>query len=57
MFEQESIIACRRNKNLGGLIGNKKTLDGKVVHKDNSKKQLYYRPYFTRRDNICFQQV
>ena len=32
-------------------------LDGKVVQKNNSKKQLYCRPCLTRRDNICCQQV
>ena len=56
-FEQEPLIAYRRNKNLGGLIGSKKILDGTVVHKNNSKKQLYCRPCLTRRDNICCQQV
>ena len=55
-FEQESLIAYRRNKNLGDLIGSKKILDGKAVRKNNSKKQLYCRPCVTRRD-ICCQQV
>ena len=45
-FEQEPLIAYRRNKNLGS----KKILDGKVVRKNNSKKQLYCRPCLTRRD-------
>ena len=45
-FEQEPLIAYRRNKNLGDLIGSKKILDGKVVRKNNSKY------YF-----ICCQQV
>ena len=40
-FEQEPLIAYRRNKNLGDLIGSKKILDGTVVLKNNSKKQLY----------------
>ena len=56
-FEQEPLIAYRRNKNLGDLIGSKKMLDGKVVRKNISKKQLYCRPCLTRRDNICCQQV
>ena len=56
-FEQDSLIAYRQNKNLGDLIGSKKMLDGKVVRKNNSKKQLYCRPCLTRRDNICCQQV
>ena len=56
-FEQESLIAYRRNKNLGDLIGSKKILDGKVVRKNNSKKQLCCRSCHTRRDNICCQQV
>ena len=37
-FEQEPLIAYRLNKNLRGLIGSKKILDGKVVRKNNSKK-------------------
>ena len=56
-FEQENLIAYRRNKNLGDLIGRKKILDGKVVRKNNTKKQLYCRLCLTRRDHICFQQV
>ena len=56
-FEQEPLKAYRRNKNLGDFIGSKKILDGKVVCKNNSKKQLYCRPCITRRDNICCQQV
>ena len=56
-FEQEPLIAYRRNKNVGDLIESKKILDGKVVRKNNSKKQLYCRPCLTRRDNICCQQV
>ena len=55
-FEQEPLIAYRQNKNLGDLIGSKKILDGKVVRKNISKKQLYCRPCLTRRDNICCQQ-
>ena len=57
VFEEEPIIAYRRNKNLCDLIENKKILDGKVVCKNNSKKQLYCRPCFTRRNNIFCQQV
>ena len=56
-FKQEPIIAYRRNKNLGDLIESKKLLDGKVVHKNNSKKQLCCRPCLNRRDSICCQQV
>ena len=56
-FEQKPFIAYRRNKNLGDLIGSKKILDGSVVPKNNSKKQLYCRPCLTRRDNICCQQA
>ena len=32
-------------------------LDDKVVQKNKSKKQLYCRQCFTRRNNICCQQV
>ena len=56
-FEQEPLIAYRRNKNFGDLIGSKKMLDGRVVRENNSKKQLYCRPCLTRRDNICCEQV
>ena len=56
-FEQEPLIAYRRNKNLVDLIGSKKILDGKVVRENNRKKQLYCRPCLTRRDNICCRQV
>ena len=56
-FEQEPLIAYRRNKNLGDLIGSKKILNGKVVRENNSNMRLYYRPCLTRRDNICWQQV
>ena len=51
------VIAYRRNKNLGDLIGCKEILDGKIVRKNNRNKQLYYRPCLTRRDNVCCQQV
>ena len=56
-FEQEPLIAYRRSKNLGDLIGSNKILDGKIVCKNNSKKQLYCRPCLTRRANICCHQV
>ena len=32
-------------------------MDGRALRKNKSKKQLYCRPCFTRRDNICCQQV
>ena len=57
VFEQEPLIAYRRNKNLGNLIGSKKILDDKVVRKYNSKKQVHCRTCLTRRDNNCCQQV
>ena len=57
MFEQESILVYGQNKDLDDLIGSKKILDDKVVHKNNSKKQLYCRPCLTRRNNIFCQQV
>ena len=56
-FEQEPLRAYRRNKNLGDLIRSKKILDGKVVRKNNSKKQLFCSPCLIRRDDICCQQV
>ena len=49
-FKQQPIMTYRPNKNLGDLIGSKKILDNKVVHKNNSKKQLYCRQCPTRRD-------
>ena len=52
-LEQEYTIAYRPNRNLCDLIGSKKILGGKVVCKNNKKKQLYCRPYLPRRDNIC----
>ena len=57
VIEQEPLIAYRRNKSLGDLIGSKEILDGKVGRKNNSKKQLCCRPCLIRRDNICCQQV
>ena len=51
------MIAYRQNKSLGDLIGSKKTLDDKAVHKNHSKKQLYRRPFLTRTSNICCKQV
>ena len=56
-FEQEPIIAYRRNQNLGNLIGSKEILDGKLERIYNNKKQLYCRPCLIRRDIICSQQV
>ena len=55
-LDKEPLIAYRRDKNLGDLIGSKKILNGKVVRKNNSKKQLYCTPCLTRKDNICCQQ-
>ena len=52
-LEQECTIAYRPNRNLCDLIGSKKILGGKVVCKNNKKKQLYCRPCLPRRDNIC----
>ena len=40
-FKQEPIIKYKRNKNLGDLFVSNQILDGKVVCKNNSKKQLY----------------
>ena len=51
------MLAYRRNKNFGYLTGSKNILDGKVVHRNNSTKQLYCRPCLNRRDNICCQQI
>ena len=56
-FEQEPIIAHGRNKNLGDLLGSKKILENKVVHKNNCKKQPLCRTCLTGRDNICCPQV
>ena len=56
VFEQEPLITYRQNKNFGDLIGSKKILDDKVVHKNNSRKQFYCRPCLTRTD-ICCEQV
>ena len=56
-FEQEPVIAYSQNKNLGDLIRSKKILDGKIVRKNNSKKEPYCRPCLTRRDTICCQDV
>ena len=56
-FEQEPIVAYGRNKILGDLIGSKKILDGKVVRKKVSHKQLFCKPCLTRIDNICYQEV
>ena len=52
-LEQEYTIAYRPNRNLCDLIGSKKILGGKVVCKNNKKKQLYCRPCLPRRDNMC----
>ena len=52
-----AIIAYRRNKNLGDLIGSKRILDCKVVRKNYSKKQLTCRLYLIRRDDIFCRQV
>ena len=56
-FEEERNIAYQINKNLGDLIESKKILNGKVVRKNNNKKQQYCRPGFTGGDDICCQQI
>ena len=53
----ERNIAYQVNKNLVDLIESKKILNGKVVLKNNNKKQHYCRPRFTRGDDICCQQI
>ena len=57
-FDLKPMLAYKnKNKNFGDLTGSKNILDGKVVHRNNSKKQLYCRPCLNRRDNICCQQI
>ena len=57
VFEQDLLTAYRGDKNLGDLTGSKKVLDGIVVRKNMSKKQLCCRPYLTRKGNMCCPHV
>ena len=52
------IIACKRNRNLKEIIGRNKILNNKVIRKrKEEKKHLFCSPCYTRRNNLCCQQV
>ena len=47
-----------RNRNLKEIIGSNKILSNKVIRKKKAeKKYLLCSPCYTRRDNLCCQQV
>ena len=57
-FQGKPIIAYKRNRNLKEIIGSNKILNNKVIRKKKAeKKHLFCSPYYTRRDNLCCQQV
>ena len=58
IVEEKPIIDYRRIRNLRELIGSNRTLNDRVVRKNNiEKKQLYCSSWDTRKDGLCCQQV
>ena len=56
-FQEKPIIAYKRNKDLKEIISNR-ILNNKVIRKKKAeKKHLFCSPCYTRRDNLCCQQV
>ena len=57
-FQGKPIIARKRNRNLKEIIGSNKILNNKVIRKkQEEKKHLFCSPCYTRRNNLCCQQV
>ena len=57
-FQGKPIIAYKRNRNLKEIIGSNKILNNKVIRKKKAeKKHLFCSPCYTRRNNLCCQQV
>ena len=57
-FEEKSIIAYRRNKNLCDLIGSNKIINSKKAIKiKEAESNGKSTPCFTRRDNLCCKQI
>ena len=58
IFDQQPIMAFRRNKNLGDIIGQKTINNGKVIRKNNIKNRKgWCSPCNTRNFNLCCRQV
>ena len=57
-FQGKPIKAYNRNRNLKEIIGSNKILNNNVIRKKKAeKKHLFCIPCYTRRDNLCCQQV
>ena len=52
------MITYKGNRNLKEIIGSNKILNNKVIRKNKAeKKYLFCSPCYTRRNNLCCQQV
>ena len=52
------MITYKGNRNLKEIIGSNKILNNKVIRKKKAeKKHLFCSPCYTRRNNLCCQQV
>ena len=57
-FKEKPIMAYRRNKNLGDILGQKNLKNGKVIRKqDITGRKGGCSPCHTRNDNLCCKQV
>ena len=58
IFTQQPIMAFRRNKNLGDMLGQKTIKNGKVIRKSNiNNRKGWCSPCNSRNFNLCCQQV
>ena len=57
-LQERLIIVHRKNRNFKEIIGSNKILNYIVIWKKKAaKKHLFFKPYYTRRDNLCCKQV
>ena len=57
-FQEKPMIAYKRNRNLKEIVGSNKILNNKVIQKKKAeKKHFFCSPCYTRRNNLCCQQV
>ena len=57
IFQEKPMMAYRRNRNLGDILGQKTIYNGKVIRKDISKEKGNCGPCLTRNDNLCCKQI
>ena len=58
IFKDKPIMAYRRNKNLGDILGQKNLKNGKVIRKKEITNRIgKCSPCYTRSDNLCCNQI